>query len=356
MKITVLVLLLISAESINLFAQEKVILNDLIQEGVRKNPDLNSAEKAWQSELAKVPQAGALPDPQLSFNLMNLPVNSFDFNQEPMTGKQVALVQMFPFPGKQGLRTRVAKESAAVAESRYQELKNQLIKDLKIAYYNLFFIDHAIDITKNNTETLKQFTKIAETKYSVGKGIQQDVLRAQVELSKMMDRQIRLEQQREELESQLNTLLNRPVENPVGRTEELEYSEFSFDLDRLKELADENRPLLRAWQAMVNQSERKVQLAKKEYMPDFSLGVAYSQREVLQNGMGGVDFVSGMFSMNVPLYFWRKQGKKVEENQLARISSEEKYSNVRNQVYSELDRVLNDIEKNKRLVELLSGL
>jgi len=352
MKITVIILLLLLVGNINLFAQDKVILDELIQEAVKNNPDLKSAQNSWQSELAKVPQAGALPDPQLSFNLMNLPVNSFDFNQEPMTGKQVALMHMFPFPGKQGLRTRVAKENAVVAEFRYQELKNQLIKNVKLTYYNLFFIDRAIDITLENTKTLEQFVKIAETKYSVGKGIQQDVLRAQVELSKMMDKLIRLEQQREELESQLNTLLNRPVENPVGGTEELEYSESSVDLNQLKESAAENRPLLKAWQEMVSQSDTKVQLAKKDYLPDFSLGVAYSQRETLKNGMGGVDFFSGMFSMNIPLYFWRKQSKKVEENQLVHLSSQEKYNDVRNQVYSELDRVLNDIEKNKRLVEL----
>jgi outer membrane protein TolC len=103
---------------------------------------------------------------------------------------------------------------------------------------------------------------------------------------------------------------------------------------------------------MVNQSAGKVRLAKKEYLPNFSLGVAYSQRETLQSGMGGVDFFSGMFSMNLPLYFWRKQNKKVEENQFAKISSQEKYDDVKNQVYSELDKVLNDMEKNKRLVEL----
>ena len=79
-----------------------LVLSNLIKEALKNNPDLKSAESSWKSDLAKVPQAGALPDPQLSFNLMNLPVNSFDFNQEPMTSKQVALMQMFPFPGKQG--------------------------------------------------------------------------------------------------------------------------------------------------------------------------------------------------------------------------------------------------------------
>lgn len=329
-----------------------LVLSNLIKEALKNNPDLKSAESSWKSDLAKVPQAGALPDPQLSFNLMNLPVNSFDFNQEPMTSKQVALMQMFPFPGKQGLREDIAREGASVSEARRDELRNQLIRNVKMTYYNLFFVDQAIKITQKNTETLEEFIKIAETKYSVGKGIQQDVLRAQVELSKMMDKQIKLEQQRDDLEAQLNTLLNRPAVGTLGKTEELQFTDFAYDYQRMKEMADENRPLLKAWQAMVNQSERKVKLARRDYWPDFSLGVAYSQRETLQNGMGGVDFFSGMFSMKIPLYFWRKQNKNVEENQLAQMSSQEKYNEVSNQIYSELDRVLSDIQKNKRLVEL----
>lgn len=352
MKIIVAFFLLTFAVNINLFAQERISLDKMIQEALENNPDLKSTENSWQSELAKVPQAGALPDPQLSFNLMNLPVNSFDFNQEPMTAKQVSLMQMFPFPGKQGLREDIAVENAAISEARYAELRNQLIKNVKLNYYNLFFVDQAIEITQKNTETLDQFTKIAETKYSVGKGIQQDVLRAQVELSKMMDKQIKLVQQREELEAQLNTLLNRPVVSVMGKTEELHFTDFAYDYGSLKEIADGNRPLLQAWQAMVNQSDQKLRLAQKEYLPDFSLGVAYSQRETLQSGMGGVDFFSGMFSMNLPLYFWRKQNKKIEESQLAKLSSQEKYDDIKNQVYSELDKVLSDMEKNKRLVEL----
>jgi outer membrane protein TolC len=72
----------------------------------------------------------------------------------------------------------------------------------------------------------------------------------------------------------MNVLLNRPVENPIGNTEDIKYLQYAFDLNKLKELANENRPLLKAWQAMVNQSDRRLRLARKEYLPDFSLGVA----------------------------------------------------------------------------------
>jgi outer membrane protein TolC len=340
---------------IGLFAQtadRPLQLSLLIEEALAQNPDLQSAQNTWQAQVATVPQAGALPDPVLSFNLLNLPVNTLDFNQEAMTGKQIAIMQMFPFPGKQGLRENIAREGATVAEYRYRELRNQLVQNVKSIYYDLYFIDRAIEITQKNTGILAEFVQIAETKYSVGTGLQQDVLRAQVEHSKMTDRLIKLQQKRETLEAQLNALLNRPANDPVGPTAALSYREFPLDFAELKAVADTARPLLQAWQATLRQSDQTVKLAKKEYFPDFSLAVAYTQREVLQSGMGGADFVSGMLSVKIPLYFGRKQRRQVEEKQLLKQSVADKYRNIQNQVYAALDATLNEVHNNQRLVEL----
>ena len=327
-------------------------LSALIQEALENNPDLQSAQNTWQAAEARIPQAGALPDPLLVFNLMNMPVNTFAFDQEPMTSKQFGIMQMFPFPGKQGVRENIAAENAVVAEARYRELRNQLVKSVKATYFDLFFVDKSLETVQKNLDILQEFVRIAETKYSVGSGLQQDVLRAQVELSKMMDREINLQKKRDAVEARLNALLNRPAENLVGPTEELVFKSFEYDFEQLKQLADEDRPLLQAWQAMVRQSEQQVRLAKKEYLPDFSLGVVYSQREELQNGTGGVNFLSGMLNVRVPLYFWRKQKKQVEESRYNQISVQERYNDVLNQVYSGLDAIFNDVQKNERLLNL----
>lgn len=334
--------------------QQDTLLNlpDLVQEGLDNNPDVRAAYHRWKANEAKIPQAGALPDPQLSFNLMNLPVNTFDFDQEPMTGKQLALMQMFPFPGKLGLKEDIAREGAGISGARYQEIRNQLVKHIKLTYFDIFYIDKAIETTRKNTDVLNDFSRIAASRYSVGKGIQQDVLRAQVELSKMEDKLISLRQKREALEAKLNALLNRPPATPVGKPVEPTADSIKITLSRLRELADQNRPLLNAWQAMIRQSEHRVRLAKKGYLPDFKLGVAYTQREVLRSGMGGIDFFSGMVTMNLPLYFWRKQNKSVEEAQYSSTTVSDKYSDVHNQVYSDLERTLSEARKNYRLLNL----
>jgi cobalt-zinc-cadmium efflux system outer membrane protein len=348
-------ILLLLLWPILIFAQQSdsiARLPDLIEEGINNNPDLLASYQNWQADLAKIPQAGALPDPQLSLNLLNLPVNTFDFNQEPMTGKQIALMQMFPFPGKQGLREDIAKSAADISRDKNLELKNQLIKNIKQTYYDIFFIDQSLETVQKNRGVLQDFIRIAQSKYSVGKGLQQDVLKAQVEFSKLEDKSITLTQKRQAATARLNALLNRPAGTPLGKTIVPEADSLNLDLSHLQTLADKNRPLLQAWSSMFQQSAKKVSLAKKEYLPDFKLGIAYTQRDKLENGMGGIDYLSGLFSVDIPLYFWRKQNKKVEETRYNQDMVQQSYRNVQNQVYADLDKSLSDVEKNYRLLEL----
>lgn len=336
-------------------AQEsKVQLNDLILEALKNNPDLQASHSAWHAAKLRAPQAGSLPDPVLGFNLMNLPVNSFKFNQEPMTGKQVSLMQMFPFPGKLGLKEKIADETARITGMQHQELRNQLVKNTKVIYYDLYYNERAIEISQKNRALMNQFTQIAETRYRVGKGIQQDVLKSQVELAKIDDKLIRLNQNQEQLLAQLKLLLNRKSEEQIRGNFEIEEIDSlkNFEMSNLKSLADQNRPLLKAWQGMVQKSQHEVQLAKKSFLPDFSLGVAYTQRDVLTSGMGGVDFLSGSISVNLPIYFWSKQSKQVEESRYNEISAEQKYEFIQRQIGSELESKLSELNKNRRLIEL----
>ncbi len=307
-----------------------LVLDSLVTEALRNNPDLQAAQSRWKASLARIPQAGALPDPVVSFNLLNAPVSTFAFDQEAMTQKQLAVTQQFPFPGKLGLKENIAEAQAVSQQAQYLEVQNQLVKQVKLTFYNLYLIDKSIETVEKNTRAMEEFVKIAETRYSVGKGLQQDVLRAQVELSRMLDKRIQLDKKRETMEARLNTLLNRPTSSPLRNLAELEYMPFSKTLPELQKLADEHRPLLSAWKAVIQSNREKVRLAKKDYYPDFGLTLAYGQREVLQNSLGGADFLTAKFSVKVPLYFWRKQRKKVEETQLSKKSVQEKYLQVQN--------------------------
>ena len=338
------------------FAEEKpdqkTSLSQLIDEALRNNPDYLAAKKNLQSTQAQIPQAGALPDPTLGFAIMNLPINSFDFNQEPMTGKKISLMQMFPFPGKLGLKEDMAEYQAQVVAQQVEELKNNLIRNVKTLYFNLFLIDKSIETVEKNKALLKQFVNVAETKYAVGKGLQQDVLKAQVEQSKLTDKLISLQQKRSTFVYQLNKLLNRKIDEPVGMLPPVEKSTLDLTDEQLKALGMENRPLLKSWIAMIEKVRSAKKLAKKGYMPDFSLGVAYTQRDDLLTGMKMYDFFSTEVSMNLPLYFYKKQSKNVQEKQLQLASVEEKYVAIKNEVLFQIENTLSDLKKDEKLLDL----
>ena len=333
----------------------KLILSDLIAESLENNPDLLAAYNTWQASETRIPQAGSLPDPVFSFSIANVPIDNFVFDQEPMTGKKFSLMQMFPFPGKLGLKEKIAGESSKVSQLQYEELKNQLIKEVTKVYYDIFFIDKSIETNQKNAVLIKQFTQIAETRYKVGKGLQQDVLKAHVEYSKLTDQLIILQQKREVLEAKLNMLLNREMKTQIGKPVEPTFQTENIDFIELTTLAEKNRPLLLSWQTLIGQSEQKVKLAKKGYLPDFILGLSYTQRDVLSSGLGGVDYLSGQISVSIPLYFKSKQKKNIQEEQLTRQAIEQKYKNISNLVEKEIETSLTSLQKNKKRAELFKG-
>ncbi len=319
-----------------------LVLEKLIEEGLENNPQVKAFYTKSRADEARVPQAGSLPDPMVSLNVLNLPVDNFVFDQEPMTGKQLAVKQTFPFPGKLSLKESIARQGANVSKANWQELRWQLIRNIKVTYYNLFFIDQAIQTTEKNRRLLTEFVNIAGQKYAVGRGLQQDVLKAQVELSRMEDKLIDLRQKREEAESRMNALLNRPIDQPLGKTAQLTYKPFRLNRNDLEQLVLNNKPLFKAWESRIDQSREKVSLAEKQYWPDISVFAAYNQREVLQSGLGGVDYLSAGITLNIPLYFWRKQRKQVEETSLLKQTVEERYQNVKLQTFSALDNAISE--------------
>jgi outer membrane protein TolC len=329
-----------------------LVLDELIQKVLTENPELQSSYEGLRASETRISQEEALPDPTLGLNLMNLPVNSFAFDQEPMTGKQISLMQPFPFPGKLDLKGQIAQSESEMTLQQHRELQNQLIKKTKQVYYDLYYIDQAIVTVASNQELLKEFVEIAETRYSVGNGLQQDVMRAQVAQSKMIDRELKLRQQRDAMQARLNALINEPANASLGKPVVPNLTAQSLRLDSLVQLADSASPLLAAWKTVVKRSSQQVDLALRDRYPDFSVGVAYTQRDPLQNGMKGYDFASAMFNIRIPLYHGKKQDQKVQQTRINQSSMEYRYQNIENSIEQMLQQSLTDLEKNHRLIDL----
>lgn len=153
-------------------------LEEAIKTALEANPFLKSFESRWKASSAAVPQAGAWMDPVIRFSLMNLPSTTYAFNEDPMTGKQLTLMQRVPFPGKLSAKKAAMGYESSARENEYHEVSNKIISEVKQVYYDLFYFYRAVQITNNNRGILSSFVDIARTKFSVGTGVQQDVLRA----------------------------------------------------------------------------------------------------------------------------------------------------------------------------------
>jgi outer membrane protein TolC len=308
-------------------AAEPVLqIESLVAEVLENNPEISVARERWAAAREKIAPAGALDDPMLGFGVVNLPSN-FDFNEEDMTAKEISLTQKFPFPGKRPLLREMAQKDADAVGSEAEETANQVVRKVKQAFYDLSHVYRTMEVTRHNQEILEDFASLARTRYSVGKGIQEDVLRVQVEISRMTDELNMLEQKKKALEARLNFLLNRPWDSQPGRPADLSFQRLDFTIDDLQRQALKENPILKSIQKRIEARQNTLALAKKDYYPDFSMKFAYGQRE------NRLDMYTGMVEINMPIFIKSKQERKVAES-LAEIQAEEaQYAAVKNEFF-----------------------
>jgi cobalt-zinc-cadmium efflux system outer membrane protein len=327
-------------------------LNALIEEALSKNPDVLAAKSKWEVLRERPPQAGSLEDPMVGLGIVNLPTDTFSFRQEDMTMKEVSVTQKVPYPGKRPLRSDIAQKEAEAAYSDYEEAKNKISRDMKTAYYELFYINKAIQVTEKNREVLKLLNQIAETKYSVGEGIHTDVFKAQVELSKMIDELIMFSQNKRSLKARINTLLHQPPFATLGEPEELSFEKFSAEPEELVKAAMDRRPLLQSMKRMVERNQAGLRMAERDYYPDFDFKLAYGQRD--DGPMGRrADMVTAMVAINLPLWYKTKQDRKVAESQKDIQAAKDQLSAMTNEIRFMIGDKLTEVERAERQLELL---
>ncbi|MEZ4483995.1 MAG: TolC family protein [Syntrophotaleaceae bacterium] len=327
-------------------------LSVLVAEALANNPDLKSAEARWEMAQHQIVPARSLDDPRLSFTLSNYPIDDLSGDVTPMTGKEIQLSQMFPFPGKLAAKEEMAVQQAAWYRGAYEDARGQLVQQVKDAWYRLYFQQRAIDITRQNVTVINDFIRLTETRYEVGTGMQQDVLKAQVERSKLLDKLYNQEQQKTTVLAELNRLLNRPAPSPVEIPEKLSLTSVDISLQSLVEISRTRRPLFDAYQATLDRYQAQRKLAKLNHYPDFNLFAGYRQREeVAGDPAEGSDFVSVGISINIPLWQGKRTAAVSEADSAMRMAHSE-LDNFRNRVDFAIADQYAQMEKNRNLVEL----
>ncbi|GAB5452530.1 MAG: TolC family protein [Halioglobus sp.] len=311
-----------------------------------ENPGIAQMRERYEALREVVPQQGSLPDPVVSLGAMNFPWDEFDRNQEPMTQLQVGVSQAFPFPGKLDIREDIALFEAMAASHSLAEMRLNLSKNVSLAWWELYFLDRSLDTVEKNLTLLRQFVDIATTKYEVGKGLQQDVLLAQLELSKALDNEIRTKAMRDRGRIKLNLLLGRAPDIAIELPGQLPAAEQPIDNQAvLYDRAQQARPALAQQEAVIDASGQRLELARKNYYPDFKLGVTYGNRDEDQLGRSRQDFLSVMLSVNVPLYAGAKQGRVVQQRTRELARSRYALTDTKNLVRSSIAEALTDYKR-----------
>ncbi len=309
---------------------KEITLHELLEAAAENNPEIRSSAQAAAASRAMIPAAGALPEPTVKFETMGHLIPPTLMKGDPSSARTYGVEQEIPFPGKRGLKESIASVEAQSWQWNHEAVHLKVISELKEAFFDFYLIHKSIEVLLKNKELLENFEDIAESRYKVGQTAQQDVLKAQVEISKVLDKLLVQGQKKRIAEAKINNLIYRPAETPVGKPAEFEKAELAYSLEELLQLARSNSPALKASESEVSSRQQGVDLAARGYYPDFALGFTYFERE--QNpGMYGL-----MMSAKLPLYFWRKQGPELDAARLnlasARSMRDNTLSTVRYQV------------------------
>lgn len=323
-------------------------LDDLVRLALERSPDAASAEHTIRAMEHRISQARALPDPMVSAGWAGK-IAPFDtMAGDASSYRGITVSEQFPYPGKRRLQGAMAERDVETARVDCETAQRRIVLDVKTAYAEYFYLDKAIEATRQNKELLEKLASIAEAQYRVGRAMQQDVLRAQVEVSMLIEKLTQLEEQRDSAMAEVNTALVQQPETPLPPPQPLEAQPIRYSLDELYTLAEKNDTGIRRDQAVIERNRLNVTLAERQYRPDIGVSYMFQQR-TNQPDMNGVTV-----SVNVPIFWKSKQREAIAEASETLHSTQKMQKSQQNAVRSEVRRRYLSAESSQRLLTLYS--
>ncbi|MCA9406509.1 MAG: TolC family protein, partial [Candidatus Omnitrophica bacterium] len=330
------------------FAQT-VSLDDLIKEAENNNPKIQQAFHTWKAAEYKIKSVKSLPDPMATYGYFGEEVQTRVGPQEQKFGAS----QKIPFPGKLGLKGKAQAKQAQMLQQQYEAVKNEVVKDVKFVFYDLYWVDKAIEINAEEKEILEKLENVAQRKYESNLVPQQAVIKTQVELSKIIEKIFLLKQNRQTLTVKMNSLLNRPMSQEMAKISQISNQEFDYTLEDIVKRTNKSRQEMVSANLAVEKAEYEKSLARMNYLPDFTLGAEYIEigGGTTTQANDGEDAWIGMVSVNVPIWFGKLKSE-VEEKKAALAAAQENQKDVANQVSFEAQDLYFKISTYKDIVLL----
>jgi outer membrane protein, heavy metal efflux system len=330
-------------------SQSTLTLDDVVRTALAKNPAVQSAAHGVSAQRAKVPQASALPDPTFGIGWMGNPRPFSVQTGDPSSYRSLSAMQTVPFPGKRSLRGQMAGKEVDASQWDSEAVRRGVVANVKAAFYDYWYYDKALHTTEQNRDLLTKLSQIAEARYRVGKGMQADVLRSQVEISMLLQKLTTLEQQRATAQARLNTFLARDPEAQLPPAADVaNASPLNYALEDLYKAARENDPEYQRMQKMVERNQLAINLAHKDFLPDLSVGYMYEQRPAMPD-MHGLTF-----TVNIPVFYRSKQREEVRQAKEEELSASSARDNRQNELYFDLKQNYLAAKASDNLLKLYS--
>jgi len=326
-----------------------ISLKVFLQEALENNPKIKEAYNKWKAAEYKIKSVKSLEDPMASYGYFPEEGQTKVGPQEQKYG----VSQKIPFPGKLNLKGKAQAKYAQMLKEQYEATKNEILKDVKFGFYDLFWVDRAVEINEEEKSILEKIEKVAQRKYESNLIGQQDVIKVQVELSKIIKKLFLLRQNRKSLAVKLNSLLNRPGDTEIEKILDVDNKSFEYELNEILDISQNSRQELIAANLAIEKSQFEKSLAKMAYLPDITLGAEYIEigggTTSLSND--GEDAWIGKVSINVPIWFGKLNAQVKEKEALLEAAKKNK-EDVENQVNYEAQDLYFKITAYKDIVLL----
>lgn len=326
-------------------------VDEYIQFALDQNPDIQSARKQMEAFAHQVPVAASLQDPNLGMTFYPEEVQTASGPQE----FALSVNQKFPWRGKLSSRAELAESQTNVARAQLAAVELETISKVKRAYYELYFIQQTIEVTEADQNLLVEIRDVANIRYKTGKVSQQDLLRAEVEISNVENELIRLRQKLESGQARLARLLHISPQTKVRALDHVTPEEVPQDLNWLQHQAVTARPELHAQLAVLERDRRALDLARLDYMPDVTLGATWI--DVGSSGVSPVANGNDSFlitaGINLPIYRKRLDSS-VRSAEAKAVSTARAYDSLRDATLEEVMDLFTKVQSQQDLLTLFS--
>src|SRR6202158_2844326 len=309
-------------------------LAELLQEAEQNNPQIHAARQGWQAAKQVPSQVSTLPDPQ--FNLQHVSVGSprpfAGYTNSDFAYLGLGVSQDIPYPGKLRLKGEIAKRDADVSQQQIESVRRAVLAELKGTYFQLAYLSKTLTLLEEDGELLKQVEQAADARYRSGMGTQQDVLQAQLQKTKLL-REIAMHHlQVGKLEAQLKQLLNRSQESPDMEPDDHLETPIVQTYADLMAAAQVQNPEIASAQKMIEKQSLQVDLARKDFYPDFNVQYMWQRTDPTQFRA----YYMLSVGIKVPIYRSRKQRPELAQAEAEQLRARSEFQAQSRQVTSEL--------------------